>query len=158
MSWLSDIFSGGAQGVLKGAGELAKDLRTAITGEAVLTAEQKQELLLKASAMEEAAQKAAAEFDVVQMGGQIELNKLEAGSPSLYKSGWRPGAGWVCVAALAYDFLLRPLVPWVVAVASGRALAPMPELNMEALLTLLMGLLGLGTMRTLERIRGKAPA
>lgn len=86
---------------------------------------------------------------------QNEVNKEEAKDPSLFKSGWRPAAGWVCVYGLAYQFLLVPLLPWVLT-AFGAAVPALPALDMETLMGLLMGLLGLGGFRTFERIKGKA--
>lgn len=86
--------------------------------------------------------------------GQVEVNKIEASSGSLYKGGWRPGAGWVCVAALGYSFLLRPLLDGILQnlVDGWQAL---PALDMGDLLTLLFGMLGLGAYRTVERVKGK---
>jgi hypothetical protein len=83
--------------------------------------------------------------------GQIEVNKIEAGSDSLFKSGWRPATGWACVGGLAYQIILRPIVGWI-AENLWRWSAP-PALEMETLLTLLFGLLGLGAYRTFEKTR-----
>jgi hypothetical protein len=85
---------------------------------------------------------------------QNEINKEEAKDPNLFKSGWRPAAGWVCVWGLGYQFLLVPLLPWLVTLF-GVAVPPLPALDMETLMGLLMGLLGLGGFRTFERIKGK---
>lgn len=83
---------------------------------------------------------------------QIDLNKEEAKSESLFKSGWRPFVGWVCGFALAYEFLIRVLLGYVL----GNWLHWMepPHLDMGDLLTLLGGLLGLGTLRTAEKFKG----
>lgn len=86
---------------------------------------------------------------------QIDVNKTEAASPDLFRGGWRPAVGWVCVLALAYEFFLQPLLPWLVAVC-GLTVPALPELDMADLLTILGGVLGLGGFRTYERIRGKA--
>ena len=86
--------------------------------------------------------------------GQLEINKIEAASDSLFKSGWRPAVGWVCVIALFYQFLLRPLLPWAFA-AAGHPLPEMPDLG-ENLWELMFGMLGLGGLRSFERVRGKA--
>lgn len=85
---------------------------------------------------------------------QIEVNKLDAQSGDAFRGGWRPAAGWVCVSGLAYQFLLRPLLPWLVQVAGGEV-PPLPVLDLEELMFILAGLLGLGGFRTLERIKGK---
>ena len=76
---------------------------------------------------------------------QIGVNLEEAKSPSLFVSGWRPYIGWICGTGLAYQFLVYPIL-----------VAFMPkivQLDMGTLLTLLGGLLGLGTLRTVEKIR-----
>lgn len=153
MEWLASLMGGSAKGVLEGIGGLATSIRTAITGEAPITAEQRTQIELQLAAMEAAAQKAAADFDMAQMQGQVELDKIEAQSPSLFKSGWRPGVGWICAFALGYQFLVRPILPWVVATC-GWQVAPMPPLEMEGLNYILGGILGLGGMRTFERIKG----
>ena len=64
---------------------------------------------------------------------QIEVNKVEAGSDSLFKSGWRPSVGWICSFALGYHFVMQPM-----------------------LTTILMGLLGLGGMRSFEKVKKSA--
>lgn len=83
--------------------------------------------------------------------GQMEVNKVEAASESLFKSGWRPFIGWICGTGLGYQFLLRPFLVWY-SINHGW-LAP-PDLDMGTLLTLLGGLLGLGVMRTVEKSKG----
>lgn len=85
---------------------------------------------------------------------QIGVNAVEAANPSLFTSGWRPAIGWICGAALAYQYLLRPLVSWGV-IAAGHPLPAMPGLD-DNLWQLLMGMLGLGGLRTFEKIKGKA--
>lgn len=80
--------------------------------------------------------------------GQIDVNIEEAKSPSLFVSGWRPFIGWICGSGLAYQFLVYPiLVAYVPKIV---------QLDMGTLLTLLGGMLGLGVMRTKEKLEGKA--
>jgi hypothetical protein len=83
---------------------------------------------------------------------QSKTNQIEAGSDSLLKSGWRPMVGWVCVAALAYQMVFRPLLAWGSAVWQW---LPPPSLEMDTLLTLLFAILGLGAYRTYERVSHK---
>ena len=161
MAFWDSLIAGGIKGMAEGIGSMAKDIRTAITGDEPLTSEQKARLQEQLAAMEAAAQKAALEYDTVQMAGQIELNKIEAGSASLYKSGWRPAVGWVCVAGLCFTFILRPILPWAVQVigipfGNTSVLPTMPEIPMTDLIVLLTGMLGLGAMRTAEKFKGVA--
>jgi hypothetical protein len=80
---------------------------------------------------------------------QNETNKIEASSDMFFKSGWRPFVGWVCGTGLAYQFLIRPLLVGI----TGHEY---PELDMGTLITLLGGLLGLGSLRTFEKAKGVA--
>lgn len=80
---------------------------------------------------------------------QAEINKVEAASQSGFQAGWRPLAGYACVAGLGYEFLLRPLLPWVL-VVSGVEAPPLPSLD-GVLFELMFGMLGLGTLRTADR-------
>jgi hypothetical protein len=84
---------------------------------------------------------------------QIEVNKVEAQSPSLFKSGWRPFLGWVCAAAFAYHFLVQPLVVFGLAYG-GFDPIDLPEFDMGSMMTVLMGMLGLGGLRTYEKKQG----
>lgn len=85
---------------------------------------------------------------------QAEINKVEAANASWFVAGWRPAAGWACVCGLVYQVMFRPIFGWLMTNAAGWE-AP-PSLEMDTLLTLLFGMLGLGGYRTLERVRGKA--
>lgn len=159
MAFWDSIASGTVKGLAEGAGQLAIDLRTAITGEAPIDPNKRAEILAQAAALEAAAIARADEFDKAQMSGQIGLLTSDSASPSLFKSGWRPAAGWICVAGLAYTFLARPLLPWLITVGGlivGRdALVPaLPPLDMTELYGLLVGMLGLGGLRSWERGKG----
>lgn len=80
--------------------------------------------------------------------GQIKVNEEDSKSGNFWQSGWRPYIGWICGTGLGYQFLVYPIlvafVPKIV------------QLDMGTLLTLLGGLLGLGVMRTKEKLEGKA--
>jgi hypothetical protein len=84
---------------------------------------------------------------------QIEVNKAEASSGSLFKGGWRPFIGWVCGGAFAYHFVLQPVIVFGVLTA-GIDLPPLPEFDMASLMTVMMGMLGLGGLRTYEKQKG----
>lgn len=86
--------------------------------------------------------------------GQLEVNKAEA-ITDMFRGGWRPAVGWVCVVGLAYQFILQPLLPWLVALF-GAQVPPLPAIDNETLMVLLTGMLGLGGLRTIERVKGKA--
>jgi hypothetical protein len=83
--------------------------------------------------------------------GQLDINKVEAASSSVFVSGWRPSVGWVCSAALAYQFVLRPIIAFGFA-ASGHPLPELPGID-DGLWELLFGMLGLGGMRTFEKVK-----
>ena len=80
---------------------------------------------------------------------QAEINKVEAASQNGFQAGWRPLAGYMCVAGLGYEFLLRPILPWALTV-SGVEAPPLPSLD-GVLFELMFGMLGLGTLRTADR-------
>lgn len=86
---------------------------------------------------------------------QAEINKIEAAHRSVFVAGWRPFIGWVCGAALGYNFIARDLIAWGMSIWSPGT-PPPPELAMENLITVLVSLLGLGGLRTVEKLRGKA--
>lgn len=90
---------------------------------------------------------------------QINVNAVEAAHTSVWVSGWRPAVGWTCVAGLTYNFLAHPFLLWLWALfqASGwvpTALSAPPPVDVEALLVLLGGILGLGVYRTAEKVKG----
>ena len=84
---------------------------------------------------------------------QIEVNKAEAASGSLFKGGWRPAVGWVCAFAFAYHFIIKDLIVFGCAVA-GVELPELPEFDMGTLLTVLGGMLGIGGLRSYEKKQG----
>lgn len=109
---------------------------------------------LKALELAQKGELAALDADLRLMLAQADINKAEA-STDLFRGGWRPACGWVCAAGLAYTFLLRPVLPWLASLA-GAEVQAMPEIDTDTLMVLLTGMLGLGGLRTVERIRGKA--
>ena len=84
---------------------------------------------------------------------QIEVNKAEAASGSIFKGGWRPFIGWVCGFAFAYHFILQPILLFGAA-AAGVSLPPLPEFDMSQMMPVLLGMLGLGGLRTYEKKAG----
>ena len=85
---------------------------------------------------------------------QIEVNKIESGSSSLFKSGWRPFVGWTCGVALCYHFVLQPFLMFVFS-SIGKPME-LPVFDMSTLTTVLLGMLGLGGMRSFEKTKKSA--
>lgn len=83
---------------------------------------------------------------------QIEVNKEEAKHRTVFVAGWRPFTGWVCATALAYHFILEPVIVFVLALYNIQL--TLPQFDMGSLLTVLMGMLGLGGLRTYEKKQG----
>lgn len=95
------------------------------------------------------------------IGGVHPANPLintnaESASATFFRSGWRPAMGWICVAAIAYQFLVRAILPWALTVGGVQQVPPMAELDMGSLLTILGGTIGLGGLRTFEKVKGLA--
>ena len=97
-------------------------------------------------------QQLAAAVMVVQ--GQLDINKAEAANPSVFVSGWRPFVGWVCGAACAWNWIGLPILK--VALAVAHVTITLSPADLTEMLPLLFGLLGMGTLRTFEKINGVA--
>jgi len=97
-------------------------------------------------------------IDMDQKGelAQIAVNMKEADSEHLFVSGWRPAVGWTCVAAFAYAFVLQPFAAFVALVAGAdqAMLDALPDLDLGAMMPVLLGMLGLGGLRTYEKSKG----
>jgi len=96
--------------------------------------------------------KAANDQDFQLSLAQIRVNEEEAKSENLFKSGWRPAIGWICVFGLAYNFVIYNLLLWVVA-TFNIAITP-PALMSDILMELVFAMLGLGSLRTFEKVKG----
>jgi hypothetical protein len=84
---------------------------------------------------------------------QIKVNAIEAQSDSFFKSGWRPSVGWICSIAFGLHFVIFPIFNWLLMVC-GQSPILVP-FQMDTLLTVLLGLLGMGTLRTVEKMKLK---
>ena len=111
------------------------------------------EAKLKAMEMAQRGELAVLDADMRLALGQMDINKEEAKSDGMFKGGWRPATGWTCVAGLIYQFLAAPLLPWFAAVV-GFPVPPLPAIDNETLMVLLTGMLGLGGLRTFEKVKG----
>jgi len=85
--------------------------------------------------------------------GQMAINAEEAKSKNIFIAGWRPCTGWVCSIALMVHFLLIPIAD-VVTAYMGYQPVPYPAFDMDTLMTVLLGMLGLGGLRTYEKQKG----
>ena len=112
--------------------------------------------------IEDKDQKAALAHEIATMSerhaqelakGQLEINKAEAASGSVFKGGWRPFIGWVCGVAFAYHFVLQPFIVFGVT-AFGVEIPELPSFDMGSLMTVMMGMLGLGGLRSYEKKQG----
>lgn len=86
---------------------------------------------------------------------QLAVNQAEASSGNTFASSWRPFIGWTCGVAFAYKFVLAPMAAFVLT-ASGHPIT-LPVLDFSEMMPVLFGMLGLGAMRTVERIKGAIP-
>ena len=84
--------------------------------------------------------------------GQMEINKTEAAHKSLFVAGWRPAIGWICGLGMASNFLLIPIANFVLALTGSAVVVPL--LDTGEMMPVLMGMLGLGAMRTYEKKQG----
>ena len=84
---------------------------------------------------------------------QLEINKVEAGHRSIFVAGWRPFIGWTCGVAMAWHFVGVPITLFVAAWI-GADIPELPQFDMESLMTVLLGMLGLGGLRTYEKKQG----
>lgn len=107
--------------------------------------------LAQLKAQQEAAQ---LEADTKLAESQNEVNKIEAANSNIFVSGWRPFVGWICGIALGYHFILQPLLAFLCALFHYNI--NLPIFDMDSLMTLLFGLLGLGAMRSFDKVRGVA--
>jgi len=94
---------------------------------------------------------------VTEMTGQVEINKIEAASNNIFKSGWRPFIGWTCGSIFAYNYLLQPFFIFLVIIFNPEFdHTTLPNLDSGEVMPVLMGLLGLGSLRTFEKHKGVA--
>jgi hypothetical protein len=89
-----------------------------------------------------------------QASQQAATNQVEAGHASIFVAGWRPFIGWVCGAGLAWAFLLAPMMAWILPAVG--VVAVMPVLQIDYLMELIVAMLGLGALRSFEKVRGVA--
>lgn len=89
--------------------------------------------------------------ELAQIVGQVEINKVEAANTSLWVAGWRPFVGWVCGVAFAYKFVIAPFAVLILNIY-GKSIQ-LPVLDFTEMSTILLGMLGIGGLRTIEKIK-----
>lgn len=94
--------------------------------------------------------KMAAIMAMVQQ--QTDTNKTEASSPSVFVAGWRPFVGWVCGSGFGVQFVIGPLVEWMAALFGHPV--KFPQMDLGTMMPMLLGMLGLGGMRSYEKVQG----
>ncbi|CAB5212890.1 Holin of 3TMs, for gene-transfer release [uncultured Caudovirales phage] len=116
---------------------------------------EKAEAMFKLEQMKQTGELAqlAAETDLAK--GQQAINQVEAASSSLFVAGARPFIMWVCGVAFAYHFIIQPLLAFIIANTTTHVVV-LPVFDMDTLSTVLMGMLGLGGLRSLDKIKGVA--
>lgn len=93
------------------------------------------------------------EHDLRKVLAQLEVNAAEAASPHLWVAGWRPAVGWSCAAGFLWAAVGQPLVSWA---AAAKGWPMPPTVDNDLLLTVLGGMLGLGALRSVEKVKGAA--
>lgn len=132
----------GIGSVIESVGKVASDLIT--------TDKERMQLELESRKLDQA-------IDLAQ----IEVNKVEAASNSVFVAGWRPAIGWIGASAMAYQFLLYPMLLWGWTYLQGtgwipKELTPPPVLDADQLWVILSGILGIAGMRSFEKTKGVA--
>lgn len=92
--------------------------------------------------------------ELAQMTGQLDINKVEAGNASIFVSGWRPFIGWVCGTACAWNWIGLKIAVFIASLA-GHSITLQPA-DLSEMMPVLMGMLGIGALRTIEKINGVA--
>jgi hypothetical protein len=121
-----------------------------VAGDLITTEKEKRELDLREK-----------EIDQQTDLAQIEVNKVEAASASVFVAGWRPAIGWIGAAAMAYQFLMYPMMLWGWTYLQGTGWIPKeltapPVLDADQLWVILSGILGIAGMRSFEKTKGVA--
>lgn len=145
---MAAIFNALAGGGLTGVAKIIDSIRGKSPEDAAKLAQ-------IAADTEQLQMKYAGEFSAQQtdlIKSQIAVNQVEATNDNIFVSGWRPFVGWVCGSGLAIQFIIAPVSSWIAALLDHPI--AFPTLDLGTLLTLLFGLLGLGGLRTVEKIRG----
>ena len=108
------------------------------------------------------AQKAAAEMEMLRMAAdgelkqviaQLEINAREAAHPSVFVAGWRPAFGWFGAVGFLYATVIQPMLVWY---GSSKGWPTPPDVNLDLLWVVITGMLGIGGLRSIEKVKGVA--
>lgn len=91
-------------------------------------------------------------IDAEQRLAQVELNKVEANHASIFIAGWRPFIGWVAGLAILWKYLMGPLLVW--SLSAFGIITELPVIANEELMTLVFAMLGVGGMRSFDKLKG----
>lgn len=139
MGIAESLVSFGVKDVAEGIGTLVKDIRSTITGEP--SPEKIAEINNK-----------LVELENLGMQAQSRINEVEAANTNVFVSGWRPFIGWICGFGLGTKFIFIPIGVWVCSLLDITPIVPVIETG--ELMTLILGMLGLGGLRTFEKFTG----
>lgn len=137
---LGSLLKGGTEGLFAGVADIVRTFKADPTE------------VLK---LEMAMQQAQLQVDLALSQAQTKINEIEAGSNCFFVAGWRPAVGWVCVAGFGYENLIRPLTQSLL--NFWYPTYTMVSLDMEGMMSLLFGILGLGAYRTYEKTKKSIP-
>ncbi len=144
MNWLTALFSG--NDALKVVGDTVDHL---------FTNDDAREKALESQKAQQAFDLAIAQLDAQALQNQTDIDKTEAVSASLFVSGWRPFVGWICAFALTYSAIIEPIARFVARVGFDYS-GDFPTIDTTITLQVLLGMLGLSSMRSYEKLNGVA--
>jgi hypothetical protein len=151
--FFGSLFGSAVGGVATPAASIV-DGASKIIGLFKLSPEVKAQLQAQLTAENVDIEKAELAAQLAMAQGQLDINKTEASSTSVFIAGWRPAVGWVCVTALAYAYVVQPFAQFVAALFKVD-LTALPRLDTSTLIGgLLIPLLGIATLRTVEKVTG----
>lgn len=130
------VAAGAAQGLMEGAGELALNIRTAITGQAPIDGDARAALAVQAQQIE---------ADILL--AQAKISEAGAKSTSVFVAGWRPFIGWTCGVGIAISFIIQPIAQWFIE-------KELPVIDIGQLIALVVSMLGIAAYRTYEKANG----
>ena len=151
--FFGSLFGSAAAGVVSPASQVV-DGASKIIGMFKLSPDVKAQLQAQLTAENIDLEKTELAASLAAMQGQLETNKIEAGSANWFVAGWRPAVGWVCVFGLFWAYVMQPFVEFALINIKGKIPDGLPHLDTGTLISgLLIPLLGLGALRTVEKMQ-----